>query len=101
MSTLTHPLQHICGKDHDRPLDVEGTVSIGGRTITVLRFADDLSCLAGEGEELAKLVEFFDKGFTANGMEITAEKATHIQVQNLINRVVFLKYKTSILYLIC
>ena len=34
----------------------EGTVSIGGRTITNLRFADDTDGLAGE-EELANLVE--------------------------------------------
>ena len=32
----------------------EGTVSIGGRTITNLRFADDVDGLAGEVEELAK-----------------------------------------------
>ena len=36
--------------------DHEGTVSIGGRTITNLRFADDIDGLAGE-EELAKLIE--------------------------------------------
>ena len=35
----------------------EGTVSIGGRTITNLRFADDINGLAGEDEELAKLAE--------------------------------------------
>ena len=35
--------------------DHEGTVSIGGRTITNLCFADDTDSLAGE-EELAKLV---------------------------------------------
>ena len=29
-----------------------GTVSIGGRTITNLRFADDIDGLAGEEEEL-------------------------------------------------
>ena len=34
--------------------DHEGTVSIGGRTITNLRFADDIDGLAGEEEELAK-----------------------------------------------
>ena len=33
--------------------DHEGTVSIGGRTITNLRFADDINGLAGEEEELA------------------------------------------------
>ena len=37
--------------------DHEGTVSIGGRAITNLRFADDIDGLAGEEEEQAKLVE--------------------------------------------
>ena len=40
----------------DALADHEGTVSIGGRTITNLRFADDTDDLAGEEEELAKLV---------------------------------------------
>ena len=44
--------------------DDEGTVSIGGRTITNLRFADDIDGLARE-EELAKLVEHLDKASTA------------------------------------
>ena len=37
--------------------DHEGTVSIGGRTITSLCFADDIDGSAGEEEELVKLVE--------------------------------------------
>ena len=75
MSILTHPLQPISGKDHDDALeDHEGTVSIGGRTITKLRFADDIDGLAGEEEELANLVERLDKASTAYGMEISAEK---------------------------
>ena len=75
MSTLTHPLQHISGKDHDRRLeDHEGTVSIGGRTITNLHFADDIDGLAGEEEELANLVERLDKASTAYGMGISAKK---------------------------
>ena len=44
------------------------------RTITNLRFADDIDGLAGEEEELAKLVERLDKTSTAYGMEISAEK---------------------------
>ena len=48
-------------------LDHEGTVRIGGRTITNLRFADDIDGLAGEEEELPKLVERPDKTFTAYG----------------------------------
>ena len=54
--------------------DHEGTVSIGGRAITNLRFADDIDGLAGEEEELAKLVEHSDKASTAFGMEISAKK---------------------------
>ena len=38
------------------------------------RFADDIDGLAGEGEELANLVERLDKASTACGMEISAEK---------------------------
>ena len=36
--------------------DHEGPVSIGGRTITYLRFSDDIDGFAAEEEELAKLV---------------------------------------------
>ena len=54
--------------------DHEGTVSIGGRTITNLRFTDDIDGLAGEEEELAKLVECLDKASTAYGMGISADK---------------------------
>ena len=53
--------------------DHEGTVSVGGRTITNLRFADDIDGLAGE-EELAELVERLDKVSTAYDTEISAEK---------------------------
>ena len=54
--------------------DHEGTVSIGGRTVTNLRFADDIDGLAGVEEELAKLVECLDKASTTYGMETSAEK---------------------------
>ena len=75
MSTLTHPLQHISGKDHDRRLiRHEGTVSIGGGTNTNLRFADDIDGLAREEEEQANLVGCRHKAFTAYGTEISAEK---------------------------
>ena len=60
MSNLTHPLQHIS----DTLVDQEGTVSVRGRAITNLRVADDIDGLAGEEEELAKLVERLDKAST-------------------------------------
>ena len=52
----------------------EGTVSIGGRTITNLRFADDIGGLAREEEELDNLLERPDKASTAYGMKISTEK---------------------------
>ena len=48
--------------------DHEGTVSIGGRKITNLRFADHIDGLAGREDELADLVEL------SFGMQINAEK---------------------------
>ena len=53
--------------------DHEGTVSIGVRTTTNLRFADDIYGLAGEEEELANLVECIDKAPKAYGVEISRE----------------------------
>ena len=52
----------------------EGTVSIGGRTVVNLRFADDIDGLAGKEEELVNLVEHLDSNSTAYGMQISAEK---------------------------
>ena len=60
--------------------DHEGTVSIGGRIITNLCFADDINGLAGQEEELAKLVERLDKVSTAYGMEISTEKTKLITI---------------------
>ena len=54
--------------------DHESTVSIGGRTIINLRFADDIDGLAGDEEELANLVERLEKDSTAYGMEFSAEE---------------------------
>ena len=45
--------------------DHEGTVSIGGTTITNLRFADDTNGLAGEEGELARLAESLDRASAA------------------------------------
>ena len=53
----------------------DGKVSIGGRNITNLRFADDIrDALAQEEQELAALVESLDKTCTRFKMEISAEK---------------------------
>ena len=55
-------------------LEEHGKVSIGGRNITNLRFADDIDALAEEEQELEALVESFDKTCTRYKVEISAEK---------------------------
>ena len=52
----------------------DGKVSISGRNITSLRFADDIDALAEEEQELEALVESLDKTCTRYKMEISAEK---------------------------
>ena len=52
----------------------EWTVSIAGRTITNLRFADDIDGLEGSEQKLAQLVEHIDQTSKAYGIEINAEK---------------------------
>ena len=52
----------------------DGKVSIGGRNITNLRFADDIDALTEEEQELEALVESLDKTCTRYKMKISAEK---------------------------
>ena len=52
----------------------DGKVSIGGRNITNLRFADEIDALAEEEQELEALVESLDKTCTRYKMEISVEK---------------------------
>ena len=61
--------------------DHEGTVSIGGRTITNLRFADDVDGLAGQEQELVKLVNHPEDDSPAYVMQISAEK-TQLMTNN-------------------
>lgn len=54
--------------------DHRGTVSIGGRAVTNLRFADDIDGVAGKEKELENLVQRLDEASKAYGMQISAEK---------------------------
>ena len=51
----------------------DGKVSIGGRKITNLLFADGIDALAEEEQELEELVESLDKNCTKYKMEVSAE----------------------------
>ena len=55
-------------------LEHDGKVSIGGRNITNLRFANDIDALAEDEQELEALVESLDKTCTRYKMEISAKK---------------------------
>ena len=52
----------------------DGKVSISGRNITNLWFADDINALAEEKQEIEALVESLDKICTRYKMEIDAER---------------------------
>ena len=54
--------------------EYDGKVSIGGRNIANIRFADGIDALAEVEQELAALVECLDKTCTRYKMEISAEK---------------------------
>ena len=52
MSSVTHPLQHFLERIMlDALEEHDGKVSIGGRNITNLRFADDIDALAEEEQK--------------------------------------------------
>ena len=61
--------------------DHEETISIGGRTITNFLFSHDIDCLAGQEQELVKLVNHLEEASTAYGMKIRAEK-THLMTDS-------------------
>ena len=54
----------------------DGKVSIGGRNITNLRFADDIDSVAEEDQELETLLESLDKIFTRYQMELVPSRST-------------------------
>ena len=60
----------------------QGTVSIGGRPVANLCFADDIDGLAGSEQELENLVRHLDRSSTAYGMEINANKTKLITNSN-------------------
>ena len=67
---MTHALENF-----------NGTISIGGRPITNLRFADDIDGISGKEDELTELVHNLDTAAAKFGMEISAEK-TKIMTNN-------------------
>ena len=62
--------------------DFEGTVSIGGRNISNLRFADDIDVIVGSEEELRNLLERMHNSASAFGMEISGKK-TKLMTNNI------------------
>ena len=87
MSTLTHPLQNLFKRIMTDALeDHEGIVPIGGRTITNLRFADDIDGSPGEEEEPTTLVERLDKAFTVYSAEMAELMTSMAQKERKKNR---------------
>ena len=55
--------------------DFHSTISVGGRTINNLRFADDIDLLGGSNEELQDLTRRLEERAGAYGMEVSTEKS--------------------------
>ena len=55
--------------------DFTTTISIGGRPVCNLRFADDIDLLGGSNRELQELTSKLEESASAYGMEISAEKS--------------------------
>ena len=55
--------------------DFDGSVEVGGRSVTNLWFADDIDLIAGSTDELPEITERLDRTSRELGMEISAEKS--------------------------
>ena len=74
-SSVTHPLSKFLERImSDAQKEHNGKVSIGGRNITNLLFADNTDALVEEEQGVEALNESLDKTCTRYQMEITAEK---------------------------
>ena len=52
----------------------EGTVTIGGKQLCNLRFADDIDLMGGSAKELDELTTLLDETSRSYGMSISTEK---------------------------
>ena len=74
MSSFTHLLRHVFSIMSEALKEYDGKVSIGGRAITNLWFADDIDALDKGKQEIEALIKSLDKTCTKYKMEISAEK---------------------------
>ena len=54
--------------------DHKASVSVGGRTVSNLRFANDIDGLAGSETELEEIISRLNQSCSKYGMDIRAEK---------------------------
>ena len=71
---FSHPPSSLLWVMSDALEEHDGKVNIGGRTIIILMFVDDVDALAEEEQELETLGESLDKTCTRYKMEIGAKK---------------------------
>ena len=60
----------------------EGTVNIGGRSITNLRFTDDVDLVEGKAEELINLIRRLEESAKRFHMQISAQKTVMMMGTN-------------------
>ena len=65
-------LEEIMAGIQDRHIS---TISIGGRNLSNIRFADDIDLIAGSNDELQTLINKLSNSVSLYGMQISAEKS--------------------------
>ena len=76
MLTLTHPVQLVIREDHAGNTPYHQTsISIGGRPMCNLRFADDIDLMGGSNGELQDLINRLVDGATVYGMEVNIARS--------------------------
>ena len=104
MYSVAHPLQQTFSTGLClmlwKKIIYNGKVSIGDRTITHLRFADNIGALAEEEQELEALVKSLSKTCTKFKIEICAEKTKLMKNSAISNqREINVKRVTSFMWL--
>ena len=71
-----------------------GTISIGGRKITNLRFGNDIDGITGEEDELTKLVHNLHTAAAKFGMGVNAEKTKIMTNKGTLQRYITIQVQT-------
>ena len=80
MHFIPTPFQHLLQNNYEKREDFEGSITVGGRPITNLRYADDTVLIAGIKTELQELVKRVRAHSEAAGLFLNAKKTKVMKI---------------------